>query len=257
MANKYWLLRGCLFVGKFNATGQKIGGEELHNVDLELTVEQTRIQHKNTCGEVTKIDAEDVVETMVKAKMTIDQVTKKLLALALGGEVTEKASGSTFTAKTFPTGLAVGDIVPIPGGYKNLDTLTLTDSTGTPVTLTAGTHYTADLRAGTIKILSLNTLIQPLIAAGEEKDDFDTISIATETKQERWVRFDGINLNDNNNPVILDLHKVSFPPIATQFKNSGNDYSQFTFEPTVLADDNAPNSSGDFGPYGHVVSANA
>jgi hypothetical protein len=256
MPNRYWLLRGCLWVGDRTAAGVKIGGEELHNVDLEITVEQTRIQHKNTCSEVTEIDAEDVVETMVKVKMTIDQITAKMLAMALAGEVTEQATGDTFTAQLFPTGVAVGDKRPVPGGFMNLASLVLTDSNGTPATLTAGTHYTADLIAGIVEFLNLASYTQPFKAAGEENDDFDIISIATELKKEKWVRFKGINLNDNNYPVLLDLHRVSFAPVTAQLKNAGNEYSQFAFEPQVLTDEDAP-MVDDFGKYGRMISANA
>lgn len=258
MANKYWLLRGCLTVGKFNAAGAKIGGVELHNTELAITVANTLVEHKNTCNEVTQVDARDVVETTVTATATIDQVKGDVLAMAFGGETTTVTSGATFTAgaaTTFPTALAVGDTVPIPGGYCNLSSLTITDSTGSPVTLTAGTHYTADLIAGTITILNLTSITQPLKAAGEENDAFDVTSIATETKQERWMIFKGININDSNKYVVLQLHRASFDPVAVQVKNAGNDYSTFSFEPTLLSDDNAPMSSS-FGKYGRLVSQN-
>jgi hypothetical protein len=258
MPNKYWLLRGCLTLGKFNAAGAKIGGVELHNTELTVTVANTLVEHKKTCNEVTDTDARDVVETMVTAAITIDQVKGDVLALAFGGETTTTASGATFTAgasTTFPTGLAVGDVVPIPGGWCNLASLVITDSTGSPVTLVAGTDYTADLSAGTITILDLTDITQPLKAAGEENDAFDVTSIATETKQERWAIFKGININDGNKPVILQLHRLSIDPVAVQVKNAGNEYSVFSFEPTLLTDENAPTSST-FGKYGRLVGAN-
>lgn len=257
MANrKYMLLRGCFTLGSFDANGKKTAGVNVHSTEISVTVEDTYAEHKNTCGEISTIDARDLVERIVKLKVSIDQLKKEILGIALGGTVTNTATGATFTAKTFPSGLADGDVVPIPGGYVNLASLTITDSNGTPATLTAGTHYTADLPGGLITILSLTGKTQPLKAAGAEKDDFDVIGLADEGKQERWGRFSGINLNDNNLPVVADFHRLSFNPVEVPLKQTGNDYSVFGFEPTLIKDESGDFDST-FGYYGRIVKANA
>jgi hypothetical protein len=255
MSIKLMLLRGCLFLGTFDAAGKKAAGIELHNTEISLTVEDTFAEHKNTCNAVVRIDARDLVERMVKAKMSIDDLKRDVLGLAFGGTSENVATGASFSAKVFPT-VAVGDIVPVPGGYSNLESLSLTDSNGTPATLTAGTHYTADLEGGLVTFLNLASYTQPFKAAGSENDDFDAVGIANEGKQERWGRFKGIDVTNDDLPVIVDFHRLSFSPSEVPLKQSGNEYSVVNFEPVLIADEEGDFDT-DLGYYGSMKRANA
>jgi hypothetical protein len=75
-------------------------------------------------------------------------------------------TGASYTANAaLPSGLVVGDIVHLPGDHVGISSLVLKDSTGSPVTLTLGTHYSLwDADAALVKILSLTTITQPIKA---------------------------------------------------------------------------------------------
>ncbi len=89
-------------------------------------------------------------------------VSDYIWTLLTGGVYTDVPAGSPVVNWTFPSGLQVGQVVKFPA--MNIGSVTVRDSTGSPVTAVAGTHYEMDLVAGTAKILSLTGLTQPLKA---------------------------------------------------------------------------------------------
>lgn len=236
MAKKYLFLRGCLVIGKFDASGARVGGKELHTVSMDIKVEDTYAEHMNTCSAVAKRDARDLVERKVSATVEIDELADESLDLGLAGATTNTPTGTAFTAQSFPLGLVVNKPVPVPGNRMNLESLTMVDSTGSPVTLVAGTHYTVDLRAGLVTFLTFTGLTQPIKASGDIVDDYDTTTIGTESKAERWGRFSGVNLNNSNKAVIVDIPMMQIDPASVKIKESGNNYSSMSFECTFVED---------------------
>ena len=246
----YILGRGDVFIGERNAAGALLAGRRFHCPSFELEVSAEYAEHKNSTGRMRVRDARIAVEQMAKLAMVIDTKDTEALAWSVGGAVTED-EGTTFSAKPFPTGLAVGDVIPIPGSYVNLDTLTITDSAGTPATLSLNTHYTVDMKNGLLTIVNLASYTQPLKAAGETKVG-NIISIATETEIERFIRFNGIDIGDGDKPIVVNVYRANIPPTKLVVKADGNEFTKFEFAPELLADSNAP-FDGDFGQYAHVV----
>lgn len=244
----YLLARGDVFIGDRDAaTGAILAGSRFHCPMFELEVSAEYAEHKNSTGIIRVRDARAAVEQMAKLAMTLDTKDPAILAMALGGEVTADA-GTTFTNKAFPSGLQVGSVIPIPGGFNNLSTLTLTDNAAAALVL--NTHYTVDLANGLITIISLGALAQPFKAAGQTAVG-KIISIATKVSVEKFIRFNGIDIGDGNKPVIADIYRAQIPPTKTPLKTDGNDYAKFDFAPELLADANAP-FAGAYGQYGNV-----
>jgi hypothetical protein len=60
----------------------------------------------------------------------------------------------------------------------------------------------------------------------------ETIAAFNKPNTEHWLRFNGLNSAEDDNPVIVDLFKVRFPPVAdlsliindkfAEFKQSGD-----------------------------------
>lgn len=248
----YFYGRGLVFIGT-RVSGKLGPGQEFHCPEFEIEVGSERLQHYNTSEAEKALDLDIVTQWDAKLRMVIDEYDEEILATALAGETTEKTSGASFSAQAFPSGIAVGDVVPVPGGYSNLETLAITDSAGTPATLSAGTHYTADLSKGLVTFLNLGSYTQPFKAAGSENDDFHVISIANVPKVEKFVRFNGINLaDDDQNPVILDIYRASIKPSKVAAKQTGNDVGSWEFEADLLIDSTAPFSEA-FGKFGRFV----
>jgi len=170
--------------------------------------------------------------------------------IALGGEVIENTA-ITFTNKAFPSGLAVGNIVPAPGGYTNIDTLALTDSAVSPASLSLGTHYTQDLDYGLITIKSVGSFTQPFKATGETIAEGETVSIMTKNLVEKFIRFKGINIADNDAKCSFDVYRASFGPTKVTPKDAGGDFMALDFEGVLLSDPNAvlDTTWGKFGKY--------
>lgn len=245
----YFLLRGKILVG--DKTGSK-RLYEFHTPEFELEVKEERATHYNS-GDAVKVKDLSVVAQMdVSGRMVLDEFDPIIVAMALGGEVTEQSSGPTFSAKAFPTGLVVGGIYPIPDGHVNLSSLTLVDSTGSPVTLTLNNHYSVDLVAGTIKILNLSAITQPLKASGAVANGANIVSIATKRGTEKFFRFDGINLADNDAPVIFEGYRGTVGTSKIMVKSDGNEVNKCEFAIDFLRDESAPFDSA-FGKTGRMV----
>ncbi len=98
----------------------------------------------------------------VNLNMIFREVTTDNLARALLGTSVAVSSGTVGTgAREEFENLSVGDVIPL----RNMDVSGVAgvDSTGSPVTLVAGTHFeVADADTGLLRILSLSGLMQPL-----------------------------------------------------------------------------------------------
>ncbi|HRJ90429.1 MAG TPA: hypothetical protein PLX39_17265 [Pyrinomonadaceae bacterium] len=249
----YFLGRGCVYIGERSASGAFNKVQEFHCPELEVEVTNEKAEHYNSCNALKVKDLSIATQVDAKCRMVLDTHDPKILAIALGGEYTEIETGATFSALPFPAAIVAGDILPVPGAYTNLASLTITDSAGSPATLTAGTNYTADLNKGLVTFINVTGFTQPFKAAGAENDPLDAVSIGTVEQIERFIRFVGVNIaTDANTPVTLDLWRASINPSKFQIKNEGNEVARYEFEPMLLSDPNAPFSE-DFGTYGRFV----
>jgi hypothetical protein len=251
----YLLGRGPVYIGNYTGNGSFGAVEKFHAPDFEIdTSEAERLTHTNTNGLIAVDDLDILLKITGKANIKIDTAAPSVLAMAVGGEVTDTPTGGTFTNKIFPNPVVVGKQYPIPGGYSNLASLVMTDSTGSPVTLTLGTHYTVDLAAGLITIVSLTSLTQPLKAAGAEANSFSAISIATKDSTEKFVRLCGANIAGSDKVFNVDLYRAKFPTAKVAAKTSGSEVAVFEFGVTLLADESAPFDKV-FGQLGRMVQA--
>jgi hypothetical protein len=248
----YLLGRGDILIGdRDSATGAILALTRFHTPMFAVEIKEERATHYNSSDAVKAKDLSVVAQMDGTVNLEIDEFTSEVLAIALGGEVTEQTVGPTFSAKTFPT-VVVGKTYAIPDGHVNLSTLTLVDSTGSPVTLSVGVHYEVDLAAGLIKILSLTTVVQPIKASGQVANGASIVSIMTKRGTEKFMRFDGINLADNDKPVIVDIYRAALGTSKIDVKTDGNDVNKCSLTADLLRDSKAPFSDA-FGKYGRFV----
>lgn len=181
-------------------------------------------------------------------EITINAKSFDLDNLALGlyaSKVT--VNNGTVTAEELPAGLVVGDEVFLQN--PKASSIVLTDSAGSPATLTANQHYQVmDADTGRIKILSLGSFTQPFKAAysfGARKE----LGVFTTQPPERWMRYEGINILTGTK-VMLDLFRVSFNPMGSlPMINSGNAVGQFAMNGMLLIDETKP-INGTLGQFG-------
>ena len=249
MSNSTFIGRGCIYIGDRNASGQVTNLTEIHTPKFEIDVATETKERENTCGAVAVTDVRVATKQTGKVMITTDEHNAKLLAMALGGEVIQNTVQS-FTNKPLPSGLQAGDIVPVPGGYANLTTLTLEDNAAAPLSL--GTHYDNDLAYGLITIKSLGALAQPFKVSGATAATGQTITIMTKSLVEKFIRFKGINIAANDAKCILDIYRASFGAGKITPKDAGGDFQSLDFEGVLLSDGNV-NLDPTFGTFGKYM----
>lgn len=98
--------------------------------------------------------------------------------------------------------------------HRNINTLVLTDSTNSPVTLVAGEHYTVDEMFGRVQLLKKTGLKFPLKASYKyaAASRLDLLK----TNAEGWyLRFEGLNTANGNAPVLVEVFKSDLSPTKT------------------------------------------
>lgn len=250
----YFLGRGKIFIADRDATtGQPGEFIQYHCPEVEAEMQTEYADHYNSNDRVKALDLHIITQQEGQLRIVLDEFEADALGMALGGEVTDVATGATFTDVAFPAGVVAGKKYSVPGGYVNLDTLTIEDSAGTPVALALNTNYTVDLASGIVTFVDITGFTQPFTATGAEADAFEVVSMQTRGVVEKYIRFDGINVAvEPNKPLISDFYRVSIGPNKIALKNEGNEVNKFEFNGMMLRDETAPFDST-FGKYGRVV----
>lgn len=209
---------------------------EIDEISLSLSTE--KVEHMSKRLSIASKDLSIVKSMAMVGKIVTSISTTALLKLGLYGSTATVAGGS-FAATAYASGLAVGDIVAHPTGKTRLTSIVITDSTGSPVTLTLGVNYEIyDAAAGLIKILDITTgsPVQPLKIAGTEAAG-TSVGFMTQRIYERCLWFSGINIADNDKPCIVKLHKMQISPFKEwTLLNSGNEVNKYEFEFECLKD---------------------
>jgi hypothetical protein len=178
--------------------------------------------------------------------LTLNYFSAENLALGLYG-TKKTVAGSTVTAEAFPTGLAVGESIALEHG--NVSSLVITDSAGTPATLTAGTDYVLDSAGnGVVIIKNLGSYTQPFKAAYTYGDSVD-VTMFTADPPQRYFLLDGINTITNER-VKVRLYKVQLDP-TSELSLINSSFGQLTLSGSVLYDDEAI-TDDDLGPFGKI-----
>jgi hypothetical protein len=177
--------------------------------------------------------------------LTLNWANADNLCLGLYGAKTTVASGSV-SGELLPAGLVVGDYVVLERPVASA--LVITDSTGSPVTLTLNTHYKV-ISANVIQILSLSSVTQPFHAAYSAGASTD-VAMFTEESPERYLFLDGINTVDGSK-ALLRLYRVQFDP-ASQVPAINEGFGQLELSGSVLYDEEA-DVDPELGGFGKLV----
>ena len=203
---------------------------------MEITLGAEFIEHVSKRTTIAKKDLRVLRMISGQGKFVCSQHSANLLKKYLYASQTSITGGS-FSATAFEKSAAVvNDILPIPGAKTKISSLVITDSAGSPATLTLGTDYEADADAGVIKILSLGAYTQPFKAAGTEAAATAN-NIFQSTPALQGMRFKGINLANSNAIEIVDIPRIQISPAASWgLLNDGNDVNNYEINFEILED---------------------
>lgn len=188
----------------------------------------------------------ETVSISSKKTATVDMTWKTLnpdnLAIALYGKKVVIPTGEV-TDEALDATLAVNDTFYLAN--PGVSDLVISDSTaGAAKTLVEGTDYSLDdANFGRCTLLKTAGFTMPL------KADYSytarvAVGLMTNLQQNIALRYEGVNLANGNEPVMVDLYKVATDPLAElPLITTGNDVAGVQVTGGVLADPSKPNSA--------------
>lgn len=245
----YASFQGRVYLGKRDIDGRPIEVRSPGNVaDLKLSLKTDVIEHFESQSGQRTLDHRMIKQKSATINLTIEEFTKENLALALYGSHVVGTSGSV-------TGEPLGGAAPLIGdryflAHPKVSSLVVVDSAGTPATLTAGTHYTADLDFGAVQFLDTTGFTAPF-KASYTYGVVTEVGIFTQALPERYLRLEGVNTAAGNAQVLVELYRVAFDPLK-EIAFISNDYNKFDLEGSLLADPSKPFDAL-LGQFGRIV----
>ena len=110
------------------------------------------------------------------------------------------------------------------------------------------TDFTVNCEGGSINLLDTSTIFPAGISNVDlsySHTAHEQVDALTEGKQERWLRFEGLNTARGNKPVIVDVFKFAPNPLAEQ-ELINEEITQLTITGKALSDDLRPVNTSKF-----------
>lgn len=219
---------------------------------LSISFSSEKITHVSKQASIASKDVSAVRMLDGTGSITLSEHSFDILKGAFYGTKGTIAGGSVAATAFEKAVVVVGDIIPIPGEHVGASSIVLTDSTGSPVTLTLNTHYEiVSAAAGLIKILSLATLTQPLKAAYTHAAG-TSVSFLSQRVFELSLRFTGVNILNNDQVENIMLYKIQLDPTSEyNVMGDGTEVNKVTLAFDILKD-TTKSTSATWGQYGWV-----
>lgn len=164
------------------------------------------------------------------ATLAVDKITT-------GGTVPTVITVGTLTRVTVANTAAVGDYAIITGlagadaAMINGKALKVAAATSTYVDLALDTTGKTITIGTPLSVFSGQALAVDYTYAAQGE-----VNALTRGAQERYLRFEGLNTLDGNNPVVVEVFKFTVDPAKEQALISGEEAAGFVLEGSVLAD---------------------
>ena len=192
-------------------------------LNVKFTVED--FAHKESYSgqrlEVRKIITSREGET----SMTLHEFSRENLALALLGTDSEIQAGNV-TGETLPSEIKAGDRIALK--YPNVSNVVIN-------TLVDKTDYIVDEIFGAIEFLKPQSNFTQTVAYSYGK--VDNVAMMTENSTDLFLRYEGVNLAEENEWNVVELYKVNFNPTETlDLINNEDSLGALPLTGRVLAD---------------------
>lgn len=237
----YFSGQGRLIIGERDPkTGKALSLREVGNCTaLELTVQTTKTDHKESMSGERAIDLTLVTEKSATFKVTCESISLENLVIGLWGKILT-SEAATVVAEPH---VAAGPGALIALDHQNVTSVVVHDTKATPTVIPAD-QYEVDPEFGTIRFNDdyvPPAAVAPSTEAGLITVDYTgaegtkTIHGLTEVMPpEKFVRFEGINTVDGD-LVLVEFPRASFEPLASlPFINE--ELASFDMTGTILRD---------------------
>jgi hypothetical protein len=166
--------------------------------------------------------------------------------LSLGVAITGITVGATTSFAAAGHTVALGDQI-LFRGFTGADAADINGKTGTVTTVVAGVSFAVNINTatktitlGSGKAVNLTAAIA-LLATYDYADQF-RVDALTEGAPTLYLRFEGLNTAENNDPVVIEVFSFSTDPLK-ELDLISDGVQQFTLEGSVLADPLQPTGS--------------
>ena len=243
--NNYYVGNGEILVRKRadDCGDPSEGWRKLGDADtLMVSVSQDFGNHyESTTGNRTR-SARWLNQTEVNFTLSVQNFTPENLADLLLGTNEGAIAAGTVTSESISNcyeGAWVFSANPgwVTGSY------TVYENTGSPgTTLTEGTDYTVDRRNGGVYIIEggpnlTDVETNGLLVDYQHVGASAVVEALTTNSQDYQVRFNGINLNATNTPLIVVLKRAQFNP-TEELSLIGQEITNLSFTGALLPDEN-------------------
>ncbi|MBR7793780.1 hypothetical protein KDM87_14365 [Undibacterium sp. FT147W] len=244
---QYFLGQGKVYIASRDAAGKPKAQRWLGDVSAaKLGLKVTKAEQKESYSGQRSTVKSIVIGKEATLDLTLLEISKENLSLALSGKSTILASGSV-TGEALPLELVAGDRVSLK--YPKVSTVVITDSAATPATLDTA-KYDVDTDFGTITFKDITGVTQPLKAAYTHAA-LASVSMFTKQLEDIFIRYEGINLGEDGVPVVLELYKVNPEPLK-DFALITDKFADMAISSSVLIDSSKP-ADGELGQFGRII----
>jgi hypothetical protein len=234
VTNQYFSGQGSVLIAtKDAASGLPEGFVPVGNVSaLTIGVETTVFQHKESCSGTRGIDKEITQEVVVTIAMTMESINDDNLALALYG------------TNAAVVGASISDELVtayhdkwVSLAHIKVSAVVVGDDATPTTTYVEGVDYELNAETGSIKVLSTGTIVDlAVVFVDYDHAGYDQIeAIISSAAPERWIRFEGLNTADGDNPVVIDIYKASIQPLA-ELALINEELAEMAVEASALTD---------------------
>ncbi len=234
--------QGKLYLAVRDAMGN-IGAQrwvgDVSELSISLTVEsfEHSESYSGTRQKVRKIITGKSGEVSAK----FHEFSAENLSLLLLGEVTKVSAGSV-TGEALPAVIKAGDRIALV--HQDVSEVKIG-------TLVEGTDYTVDPIFGAIEFLKDIAANTDTVAY--KYGEVTIIAMLTNNPKDLFLRYEGLNLAENNEWNVVELYKINFTPTeALNLINNDNSLDALSTKATVLADTNKVGDAT-FGRFGRVI----
>ncbi|MEY0576525.1 hypothetical protein [Providencia manganoxydans] len=202
----YYYGQGRLFLAERDEFGRALAQRFIGDVSVfNVTLSTEKIEHKESYSGYKGITRRIALGNSGEIDMTWHDLSGENLALLLYGKTIETAAGSV-TGEKLPANIKAGERYTL--AYPSVSDVVLTAS-GSALVLDE--DYLLDEVFGAITFTQDQTTAPE---AAYKYSNNTATSLFTQKPKERFLRYEGVNLAEEDSSVILELYKVQFDPVS-------------------------------------------
>lgn len=226
---------------------------ELCTDTLVLGLQEETFEHFNRCGAVDVVDFRGTKSQGATITMTVPEIAdEELMAVGMKGRIDPASSSGSVTDEILPDDIIDGDSYFLGGNdpHQDVTSVVITDSAGSPATLTVDDNYTVDAETGRVNFLDTAGFTQPF-KASYGYTDRKQVSFFTAPTLEYMLTYDYINKANANRKGLVQLWKTRFSPFDN-LDLQPDELSIPTVTGAALADENRDDDDR-LGRFGRII----